>query len=71
MIDSINNLFLLPTSAYRPGNPPPPHLSPFIDNQKEGYVPMRQKEIQHLKGEEIVDSDHSESEEEKPVVQKK
>lgn len=46
---------MLPTQAYRPGQAPPPHLSPFIDNSKEGYVPLRQKEINQLKGE-IVDS---------------
>ena len=60
MIDSINNLFLLPTSQYKPGVPPPAHLSPFIDNEAEGYVPMRHKEIQHLKGEEVVESDDDE-----------
>jgi pescadillo protein len=71
--DSINNLFLLPTSAYRPGVPPPPHLSPFIDNVKEGYVPTRQKEIMHLKGEEVVESDEEDSdmaEEVKPAKAK-
>lgn len=41
LIDSINNLFQLPTQPYRPGVPPPPHLSPFIDDTKEGYVPTR------------------------------
>jgi hypothetical protein len=42
---------LLPTAQYKPGIPPPPHLSPFIDNVKEGYIPTRQKEINALKGE--------------------
>jgi pescadillo protein len=45
VIDCVNNLYLLPTSQYRPGTPPPAHLSPFIDNEAEGYVPMRHKEI--------------------------
>lgn len=66
IVDCVNNLHLLPTSQYRPGIPPPPHLSPFIDNQAEGYIPMRQKEIQHLKGEEVVESDEDEDLKEVP-----
>lgn len=60
----MNNLYLLPTSQYKPGVPPPPHLSPFTDNQQEGYVPSRQKEIMHMKGEEVVDDAESSAEEE-------
>jgi pescadillo len=55
--DSINNLFLLPTAQYTPGTAPPPHLSPFIDSKLEGYIPLREKEILHLKGEEVIESD--------------
>jgi len=68
IVDSINNLFLLPTSQYRPGVPPPPHMSPFIDNEKEGYVPQRQKEIMHLKGEEVVESESEDEAEEEASV---
>jgi pescadillo protein len=56
IVDSLNNLFLLPTQPYRPGVPPPPHLSPFTDDSKEGYLPTRLKEIHALKGE-VVDED--------------
>ena len=71
--DSMNNLFLLPTQSYRPGVPPPPHLSPFVENAKEGYIPTRQKEINQLKGEVVDDlsDDEEESEEEAPVPPKK
>ena len=41
VIDCINNVYLLPTSQYRPGIPPPAHLSPFSHGSKESYVPMR------------------------------
>ena len=67
LLDSINNLFLLPTSQYLPGVSPPAHLSPFIDNQKEGYQPDRSKEIAHLKGEEIVESESEDEVVAKPV----
>ncbi len=32
ILDSVNNLFLLPTKPYMPGVPAPAHLSPFVDN---------------------------------------
>jgi len=69
---SLNNLFMLPTQPYRPGVPPPPHLSPFVDDEKEGYVPTRQREINQLRGDVILDDESeeesdSEMEEEKPV----
>lgn len=63
IVDSVNSLFLLPTQPYRAGVPPPPHLSPFIDNSKEGYIPTRLKEINALKGE-IVDEEMSGEDEE-------
>ena len=73
-MDSLNNLYLLPAASYKPGVPPPPHLSPFVDNAKEGYVPTRQKEINQLKGEEVdedmVDDDEDSSEEEEVIEEK-
>lgn len=50
VLDCINNLFLLPTKAYQPGIAAPAHLSPFVDNEEEGYLPERQREINALAG---------------------
>lgn len=48
--DTINHQIALPVSQYKPGTPPPAHLSPFVDNKMEGYLPKRQEEINDLKG---------------------
>lgn len=74
VIDSINNLFLLPTKPYMPGQPAPPHLSPFIDNEEAGYIPDRQREINTLAGVAtavIEDNDSSSEEEEEQAQDKK
>ena len=70
--DCANNIHLLPTAAYKPGIPPPAHLSPFVDGKKEGYMPRREQEIRMLKGEEVVVDESSEdeasAEEDKPAA---
>eukprot|EP00762_Andalucia_godoyi_P004018 ANDGO_05709.mRNA.1 Pescadillo homolog len=45
IVDSFNWNFRLPVSEFALGKPLPPHLSPFVDYEKEGYVPERYKEL--------------------------
>eukprot|EP00246_Nothoceros_aenigmaticus_P016867 TRINITY_DN7891_c0_g1_i1.p1 TRINITY_DN7891_c0_g1~~TRINITY_DN7891_c0_g1_i1.p1 ORF type:complete len:548 (+),score=126.02 TRINITY_DN7891_c0_g1_i1:94-1644(+) len=47
--DSANALIFLPTDSYLLGKIPPPHLSPFADNDAEGYMPEYAETIKRLK----------------------
>lgn len=46
--DCANARILLPSDIYAPGKPLPPHLSPFVDNNEEGYVPEYAHKIRRL-----------------------
>ncbi|KAH7847532.1 hypothetical protein Vadar_027245 [Vaccinium darrowii] len=46
--DSINARIILPVEEYLVGRVPPPHLSPFVDNEAVGYVPAYAETIQRL-----------------------
>jgi pescadillo protein len=39
LFDSLNFRLRCPEAPYAPGQLPPPHLSPFVDNTREGHVP--------------------------------
>lgn len=56
-------MILLPIAKYAVGAPLPPHLSPWVDNEEEGYKPAYAEEIERLKlGEDVV-VDNAEMEE--------
>ena len=64
LVDSLNFGVLLPTKDYLPGSSLPPHLSPFIDDEKAGFVTQRKKEILESIGEYVEESiDESEEDE--------
>lgn len=46
--DCINARIILPTEAYMVGRIAPPHLSPFVDNDAEGYIPDYAETIKRL-----------------------
>eukprot|EP00300_Choanocystis_sp_HF-7_P041230 c790_g1_i1.p1 GENE.c790_g1_i1~~c790_g1_i1.p1 ORF type:complete len:656 (-),score=173.06 c790_g1_i1:67-2007(-) len=66
--DSFNAKVLLSCGEYAPGVPPPPHLSPFVDDAAEGYIPERAKQVSRFaaaaRGEEVEENAESSSEEE-------
>jgi pescadillo protein len=51
LIDSLNNCVLLPMSEYAPGCVLPAHLSPFVNDRAEGYIPERAAQLSLLRGE--------------------
>jgi len=48
--DSVNAAMLLPTFEYGVGQSLPPHISPFVDDDAEGYIPQRKQYLSRLKG---------------------
>ncbi|MQL81465.1 hypothetical protein Taro_013919, partial [Colocasia esculenta] len=48
VFDCVNARIILPTDPYMVGRVLPPHLSPFVDNEAEGYAPEYAETIKRL-----------------------
>jgi pescadillo len=62
ILDCANFLFLLPISRYAVGMTLPPHLSPWVNDEEEGYKPKYAEEVERLKNGESVDFDDTAAE---------
>jgi len=45
----VNERVVLPTAEYSPTSTLPAHLSPFVDDEKEGYKPKRREQLDKIK----------------------
>uniref|UniRef100_A0A0K8TSB2 Pescadillo homolog n=1 Tax=Tabanus bromius TaxID=304241 RepID=A0A0K8TSB2_TABBR len=75
VFDSVNQRQLLPTNKYFIGVTLPPHLSPFVDPERETYIPPEEKALRDPslmeKNEDLEDEDISEGELENEGVRDK
>lgn len=49
VFDSMNESIKLPTRPYGPGEKLPPHLSPFVDDNTQGYIPTQRQILNEIK----------------------
>jgi pescadillo protein len=59
ILDCANFMFLLPIARYSAGTELPPHLSPWVDDEEEGYKPAYAEEIERIMNGESVDPPES------------
>lgn len=57
IVDCANFQFVLPVAKYAVGAELPPHLSPWVDDEEEGYKPAYAEEVERLKNGEVLQVD--------------
>lgn len=62
ILDCANFNFVLPIQKYGVGSELPPHLSPWVDDKEEGYVPKYKEEVERLRNGEVLDASDEEEE---------
>ena len=60
ILDCANFNFILPIQKYSVGSALPPHLSPWVNDAEEGYVPKYKEEVERLKNGEVLDASDDE-----------
>lgn len=57
IFDSSNFRFMLPVKKYSVGAALPPHLSPWVNDDEEGYKPAYKEQIEKMKNGELLSED--------------
>lgn len=60
ILDCANFNFVLPVEKYGVGIELPPHLSPWVDDKEEGYVPKYKEDVEKLRNGEVLDASDDE-----------
>ncbi|CAB9516843.1 Pescadillo homolog [Seminavis robusta] len=71
ILDCANFMYILPIAKYAVGVTLPPHLSPWVDDEEEGYKPAYAEYIERLKNGESVEEIEAEELEAKILASKK
>ena len=61
ILDCANFNFVLPVKRYSVGSELPPHLSPWVDDTEEGYVPKYKEDVEKMRNGEILDDEEEEA----------
>jgi pescadillo protein len=61
VLDCANFNFILPVQKYGVGHELPPHLSPWVDDNEEGYVPKYKEEIEKIRNGEMLDENEEDN----------
>jgi len=61
ILDCANFDFRLPVERYGVGAALPPHLSPWVDDGEEGYVPKYKEEVERMRNGEVLDASEDEA----------
>ncbi|GAB1224300.1 hypothetical protein ENUP19_0188G0009 [Entamoeba nuttalli] len=64
IFDCVNENFILPCGEYTIGQKLPPHLSPYVNEEEEGYITERRKQLDAIKNNTKYDYEEEQKKEE-------
>jgi len=68
LFDCVNARSLIPVNDYVPGSVLPPHLSPFVEEKEDEYIPPERKEILRREKEQLLGDKQTDGDVDEPVA---